>query len=141
MRKWVEVYIPALCMGFTFIICGICLSELFAGNESREFALWILEFLGFLALTMIVDMLISNIDFKTYTGHLLAEMAACYPLLLLACYLGHWIGFRFYPILLVSLIYVICMGLIHLYYYEMSKRQAEELNEMLRNGGKDGKSN
>ena len=110
MNKFLRTYLPAFSMAFTFIILYATISNIIAGYSKDRFCFFILQVFVYLMVSVIVDWLLSFIDFSKYIYHFIAE-----------------INITWY-----SCVYILIMIAIHCYFYHISKRQADEINNFLK---------
>lgn len=60
------------------------------------------------------------------------ETLLLYPLTIGVAIIGKWFSINIHNIILYSCVYVIAMIAIHYYFYYISKKQADEINELLK---------
>lgn len=63
MNKFLRTYLPAFSMAFTFIILYATISNIIAGYSKDRFCFFILQVFVYLMVSVIVDWLLSFIDF------------------------------------------------------------------------------
>ena len=86
----------------------------------------------YLMVSVIVDWLLSFIDFSKYIYHFIAEMIILYPITIGVAFIGKWFAFSAINITWYSCVYILIMIAIHCYFYHISKRQADEINNFLK---------
>ena len=64
MNKFLRTYLPAFSMAFTFIILYATISNIIAGYSKDRFCFFILQVFVYLMVSVIVDWLLSFIDFS-----------------------------------------------------------------------------
>ena len=79
----------------------------------------------------LVDLLLSFIDFSKYVYHFVVEMIILYPITIGVAFIGKWFAFSVINITWYSCVYILIMIAIHFYFYHISKRQADEINNYL----------
>ena len=79
MNKFLRTYLPAFSMAFTFIILYATISNIIAGYSKDRFCFFILQVFVYLMVSVIVDWLLSFIDFSKYIYHFIAELIILYP--------------------------------------------------------------
>lgn len=141
MSKVFKTYIPALSMAFTFMILFATIYNIICGNTKDDFLYFILEAVGFLLIAMVIDYLVGKINFNKYISHLCVETVLLYPFAIGAAILGKWFGATVLNIVVYSLIYIVVMIFIHYYFYDISKQQAEEINNLLEGMSNNGRFN
>lgn len=72
------------------------------------------------------------IDFSKYIHHFIAELIILYPITIGVAFIGKWFAFSAINITWYSCVYILIMIAIHCYFYYISKRQADEINNFLR---------
>lgn len=132
MTKFLRIYLPAISMAFTFIVLYASVCNILSDYTKDGFCFFILEVIGYLVVSVLVDYFVSMIDFKKYICHFFVETLLLYPLTIGVALIGKWFCMNIYNIILYSCIYVIIMTAIHYYFYYISKRQANEINELLK---------
>jgi hypothetical protein len=134
-HKILKTYLPALSISFTVImmLAGI-INMIFAENKDG-FVCFIFEVFIYLVITCILDEWIGKIDFKTYIGHFLTESILLYPVTILFVIRYKWVGVSVRNILFSSIVYILVMAGIHLYFYYIEKSSAEEINRLLQERG------
>lgn len=85
MNKFLRTYLPAFSMAFTFIILYATISNIIAGYSKDRFCFFILQVFVYLMVSVIVDWLLSFIDFSKYIHHFIAEMIILYPITISYC--------------------------------------------------------
>ena len=128
MNKFLRTYLPAFSMAFTFIILYATISNIIAGYSKDRFCFFILQ----VFVSVIVDWLLSFIDFSKYIYHFIAEMIILYPITIGVAFIGKWFAFSAINITWYSCVYILIMIAIHCYFYHISKRQADEINKFLK---------
>ena len=106
MNKFLRTYLPAFSMAFTFIILYATISNIIAGYSKDRFCFFILQVFVYLMVSVIVDWLLS--------------------------FIGKWFAFSAINITWYSCVYILIMIAIHCYFYHISKRQADEINNFLK---------
>lgn len=132
MNKFLRTYLPAFSMAFTFIILYATISNIIAGYSKDRFCFFILQVFVYLMVSVIVDWLLSFIDFSKYIYHFIAEMIILYPITIGVAFIGKWFAFNAINITWYSCVYILIMIAIHCYFYHISKRQADEINKFLK---------
>ena len=66
MTKFLRTYLPAISMAFTFIVLYASVCNILSGYTKDGFCFFILEVIGYLVVSMLVDYFVSIIDFKKY---------------------------------------------------------------------------
>ena len=132
MNKFLRTYLPAFSMAFTFIILYATISNIIVGYSKDRFCFFILQVFVYLMVSVIVDWLLSFIDFSKYIHHFIAEMIILYPITIGMAFIGKWFAFSAISITWYSCVYILIMIAIHCYFYYISKRQADEINNFLR---------
>ena len=122
MNKFLRTYLPAFSMAFTFIILYATISNIIVGYSKDRFCFFILQVFVYLMVSVIVDWLLSFIDFSKYIHHFIAELIILYPITIGVAFNITW----------YSCVYILIMIAIHCYFYYISKRQADEINNFLR---------
>ena len=122
MNKFLRTYLPAFSMAFTFIILYATISNIIAGYSKDRFCFFILQVSVYLMVSVIVDWLLSFI----------AEMIILYPITIGVAFIGKWFAFSAINITWYSCFYILIMIAIHCYFYHISKRQADEINNFLK---------
>lgn len=131
MTRFLRTYLPAVSMAFTFIVLYAAVYNVLSGYTKEGFCFFILEVVGYLAMSMLIDYLISMIDFKKYIYHFSVETILLYPITIGASIMGKWFHINIFNIIWYSCVYVIAMIAIHYYFYYISKKQAYEINTIL----------
>ena len=62
----------------------------------------------------------------------IAEMIILYPITIGVAFIGKWFAFSAINITWYSCVYILIMIAIHCYFYHISKRQADEINNFLK---------
>lgn len=132
MLKFLKTYLPAICIAFTFIILYASVNNILNGYDKEGFCIFILQVIGYLIIAMLIDFLVSLINFKKFIHHFIVETALLYPITLGFIIIGKWFQINFLSFIWYSFIYLIAMILIHYYFYYIAKRQATEINNILR---------
>lgn len=108
MNKFLRTYLPAFSMAFTFIILYATISNIIAGYSKDRFCFFILQVFVYLMVSVIVDWLLSFIDFSKYIYHFIAEMIILYPITILSL-LGVSIALKNIPaIVIVAICSFVC---------------------------------
>lgn len=131
MNKFLRTYLPACSMAFTFIILYATISNIVAGYFKEGFCFFILQVFVYLMVSVVVDLLLSFIDFSKYVYHFVVEMITLYPITIGVAFIGKWFAFSVINITWYSCVYILIMIAIHFYFYHISKRQADEINNYL----------
>lgn len=131
MKKVFRVYLPAFTLAFTIIVLFAAIHNLINGYTKDGFLYFILEVVGYLAIAVVIDCLVGKINFRKYAVHCLTEIIVLYPVTIGIAVWGNW--FPVNPLNMVgcSCIYAGIMILLHYYFYLVSRKQAEEINELL----------
>lgn len=137
MTKFLRTYLPAVSMAFTFIVLYTSVCNLLSGYTKDGFCFFILQVICYLVVSMLVDYFVSMINFRKYIYHFFVETLLLYPLTIGAALIGKWFRINIYNIILYSCIYVMVMTAIHYYFYYISKKQADEINTILKKQGSD----
>lgn len=132
MNKFLRTYLPAFSMAFTFIILYATISNIIVGYSKDRFCFFILQVFVYLMVSVIVDWLLSFIDFSKYIHHFIAELIILYPITIGVAFIGKWFAFNAINITWYSCVYILIMIAIHCYFYHISKRQADEINKFLK---------
>ena len=132
MNKFLRTYLPAFSMAFTFIILYATISNIVAGYFKEGFCFFIVQVFVYLMVSVIVDWLLSFIDFSKYIYHFVVEMIILYPITIGVAFIGKWFAFSAINITWYSCVYILIMIAIHFYFYHLSKRQADEINNFLK---------
>lgn len=131
MNTILKKYIPGLSMAFFLVVFLGCLRNLILGDSMNGFAIFVVELAGYLVITAVVDTLVGCIDFKSYLANFLCETIVLYPITLLFAWMGHWFGMRVWNIVFFTVLFLVVMMAIHIYFYYMTKQEAEKINEYL----------
>lgn len=102
MNKFLRTYLPAFSMAFTFIILYATISNIIAGYSKDRFCFFILQVSVYLMVSVIVDWLLSFIDFSKYIYHFIAEMIILYPITIGVAFIGKWFAFSTINLLTAS---------------------------------------
>ncbi|MDO5520954.1 MAG: DUF3021 family protein [bacterium] len=132
MNAILKKYLPGLSMGFSIVVLAGCGMKLVTGDELNGFALFIIELAGYLVMAALVDALVARINFKSYLSNFICETAILYPITLITAWIGSWFGMRLKNIVFFSIMFIVIMAVIHIYFYYMMKQEAEQINEYLR---------
>lgn len=131
MNKILKTYLPALSIAFTFIVLYATISNLVTGYFKDGFCFFILQVFIYLIVSIVVDLLLSFIDFRKYIYHFIVEMIMLYSITITMAFIGKWFVFNAIDIIWYSCIYILVMLAIHFYFYYISKKQASEINSLL----------
>lgn len=110
---------------------AVCLINILYSDPVNRFAIGLVQFAVYIALTILVDILVSKINFHHYLSHFFSEVILDYPILLAFIYYGEWSPFNFAALRTYTLIFFCVIGATHLYAYYVSRRNANELNALL----------
>jgi len=130
--KLFKTYIPALSMSFTFIVLYAAIMKIANGELENGFPYFIIKVIGYLVAAIIVDYVVGKINFKKYIYHFAVETSALYPITIAAAIWGKWFSISVFNIVWYSLLYIIVMIVMHYYFFRISKKQADEINELLK---------
>lgn len=131
MNKIFKTYLPALSIAFTFIVLYATISNIVTGYFKDGFCFFILQVFIYLLVSIIIDLLLSFIDFKKYIYHFIIETITLYPITFVIAFISKWFVFSATNIIWYSCIYILAMISIHFYFYHISKKQATEINSFL----------
>ena len=134
MNKLWKVYLPALTAAFAVIVLYAAADNLVRGDTKDGFLYFVLEAAGYLAVAGVVDFLVGKINFKRYISHCLAEAAVLYPVTIGTAIWGNWFALTPINIAWYSCLYAAVMAAMHYCFYRISKKQANEINELLNAG-------
>lgn len=131
MSTILKKYIPGMSMAFFLIIFISSCIKLITKEPLEGFAVYVVEMAGYLVIAAIVDAFVSLIDFKSYITSFLCETVLLYPITLLFAWMGHWFGIRCSNILLFTALFIFIMVAIHIYFYYITKQEADYINELI----------
>lgn len=131
MRKFLKVYLPGLSIAFTFIVLYSSIYNVLGGYTKDGFCIFILEVMAYLIISMLIDYLVSLINFSRFIIHFIIETFLLYPVTLGMAIMGNWFRINGINISIYSCIYVAAMIAIHCYFYYISKKQADTINNLL----------
>lgn len=131
MSKFFKTYLPAISMAFTFIMLYSTIRNISTGHSKEGFCFFILEVISYLVLSVIIDWIVSMIDFSKYIYHFFIETIALYPITIGFVIIGRWFTLNTFNIIWYSCLYVIAMIALHYYFYFVSKKQADDINSLL----------
>lgn len=131
MLKFLKTYLPAISIVFTFIILYASINNILNGYDKEGFCIFILQVIGYLSIAMLIDFLVSLINFKKFIHHFIVETVLLYPITFGFVIIGKWFQVNIFNFIWCSCIYLIAMILIHYYFYYLTKRQAIEINSIL----------
>lgn len=137
MIKFLKTYLPAISISFTFIILYASVNNIISGYDKEGFCIFILQVIGYLIIAMLIDFLVSLINFKKFIHHFIVETVLLYPITFGFVIIGKWFQVNITSFIWCSFIYLIAMIIIHYYFYYITKRQAVEINNILHYCGKE----
>lgn len=127
MERIFKIYLPSTAMTFSATILCACILNLMEGYGALS-NWWILQLFGYILTIEVVDMLLENVEFKSYLGYFVTETVIAYGLLLAFGYFGRWFSFTVGRLLPVTVIFLLIYAGIHRYFYQMAKNDADEIN-------------
>lgn len=121
-------------LSIAFTICTLLssINNILQGYDSNGFCAFLLELFLFLILAQGLDRLISLINFKSFQMYFFAETLLLYPVFIGSAWLGHWFSFHIENLIRYTVIYLLAMLILHVYYYIISKKQADTINQLLK---------
>ena len=122
--------LPAMGFNFFVIIVSTSIYNLICGYESIS-NWWILQVAVFVFAIWELNVLLEKINFKTYRSFFLTQLSIVYVLLLVVGYLWKWFSFTPGAIFQITVMCILITAVIHFYFYQMSKSNADEINDML----------
>lgn len=132
MERIRNTYLPSAAIGFTLTILSVSVLNLMEGNECQS-NWWILEVFGYIIVLQLLDTLLDRIDFRSYFAYFVTEAVLGYGLLVVVFgYVGNWFSFTPIKIVQVTVLYILILAYIHFYFYRRAQRNAEEINELLK---------
>ncbi len=131
MTRILKNSIPAASIAFSLGILSICIINIIYDTDLSWFSLGCLQFAVYIVLTLFADRLAAKMNFKSFFAHFLTEVLLDYPLLLTFIYFGKWFPFDFSNIIRYFIIFLIIMACTHLYHYQVTQKEAEELNSLI----------
>lgn len=131
MNRFLRTYLPAFSIAFTFIVLYATISNIVSGYFKEGFCFFILQVFAYLIVSLVVDLLLSFINFSKYVYHFSVEMIILYPITVGVAFIGKWFVFSVTNVIWYSCIYILIMIAIHFYFYYISKKQADEINKFL----------
>ena len=93
--KRIISYIPSMSIAFSIGTLAVCLINILYSDPVNRFSVGLVQFAAYIVLTVLVDIIISSIDFHHYLAHFFAEVVFDYPILLAFIYFGKWDPFNF----------------------------------------------
>lgn len=132
MTRFLKSYFPAISIAFTFIVCYGAVSNYIQGNDKDGFVYFIIEIMGYLIISIVIDYLVSLINFKKFLYHFITETILLYPLTIIFAIWGYWVETTLFNLIWYSMLYVLIMIVIHYYFYFLTKKQADEINKLLK---------
>lgn len=130
--KRIISYIPSMSIAFSIGTLAVCLINILYSDPVNRFSVGLVQFAAYIVLTVLVDIIISSIDFHHYLPHFFAEVVFDYPILLAFIYFGKWDPFKFATIRTYTILFFCVIVSTHLYAYYATKKNANELNELLK---------
>lgn len=130
--KRIMSYIPSMSIAFSAGTLAICLINILCSDSVNRFAIGLVQFAVYIVLTILIDILVDQINFRHYLTHFFTEVILDYPILLAFIYYGKWDPFSFATIRTYTILFFCIIGATHLYGYYTSKRNAKDLNELLK---------
>lgn len=121
-------------LSIAFTVCALLssINNVLQGYDRNGFCTFLLELFLFLILAQGLDRLISLINFKSFQMYFFAETLLLYPVFIGSAWLGHWFSFHNQNLILYTVIYLLAMLVLHVYYYTISKKQADTINQILK---------
>lgn len=133
MKAILKKYIPDFSVAFTMLVLLASITNLMNGDTRDGFILFILEAAGYLLIAVVIDYLLGKVNYKSYISQFLTETCILYPITMACGLYLHWFGWSFTKLILYTFLYLFIMVLLHYYFYRVSKKDAEEINELLKN--------
>lgn len=132
MERIFKICLPSAAITYTAVVLCVSLCNRLEGYEYQSNG-WLLGIFGFIVLTEVLDMLLAKIEFRSYMAYFLTEAVLDYILfMVLVGYVGNSFPFTPGRIAQVTVIFLAIMALVHYYFYRVSKRNADEINDLLR---------
>lgn len=124
-------------LSIAFTICALLssINNILQGYDGNGFCAFLLELFLFMILAQGLDRLISLINFKSFQMYFFSETLLLYPAFIGSAWLGHWFSFRIENLIRYTVIYLLAMLMLHMYYYTISKKQADTINQILKRRG------
>ncbi len=130
MKQFLKIYLPSASITFSLTTVCTCVINLVNGFSTQRNS-WLLELFGFILMVDALDWILGNINFKSFLSYAVTEMLIAYIGLLLFGYFAKWFSFFDTSFIYATIIFCIVFPVIHLYFYHLSRMNADEINKML----------
>lgn len=134
MKNTIYRYISSTCVVFTFVMLFTSLFNCFqadSGSENKMFWQMILLFLLVVCVVQCINFFISRWDFKSNMMYHIVNFTATFISSFLIFYLANIMSFSIHSLVTYTIIYTFIYVLLHYYFTQKNKLQADEINKML----------
>lgn len=131
MNKFIKIYLPGTCIVFTLAMLSTIITNALYGDFGF-YHIYMLELLGCIISFQILDQIIAKINFKTYKSYFITEYTIMLGAYLVAGILFNWFNFNLKSVIVIAIPFTLIFLGIHSYFRRVFKREADQVNQLLR---------